>query len=99
MERLMIKHIVFFKLSEDGKNYKSDIVDRLNNLKNDINFIVDLEVGINFAQEDRACDISLIVTLNSKEDLEAYAIHDKHIPVVQFIKQYAIESKVVDYEV
>jgi hypothetical protein len=95
----MIKHIVFFKLSEDGMNQKDEIVNKLNNLKNEIDFIVDLEVGLNFSQEDRACDISLIVILNSKEDLEAYAVHDKHIPVVQFIKQYAIESKVVDYEV
>lgn len=95
----MIKHIVFFKLSQDGINHKDEIVQKLTKLKNNIDFIVDLEVGINFAQEDRACDISLIVVLNTKEDLEAYAIHDKHIPVVQFIKQYAIESKVVDYEI
>ena len=95
----MIKHIVFFKLSQDGKNYQDEIVNRLNNLKNDIDFIINIEVGINFANEDRAYDISLIVTLKSKEDLEAYAIHDKHLPVVQFIKQYAIESKVVDYEI
>jgi hypothetical protein len=95
----MIKHIVFFKLSQDGKAHQDEIVSRLNNLKNDIEFIVDLEVGVNFANEDRACDISLIVTLNSKDDLAAYATHDKHIPVVQFIKQHAIESKVVDYEI
>ena len=57
----MIKHIVFFKLSEDGMNQKDEIVNKLNNLKNEIDFIVDLEVGLNFAQEDRACDISLIV--------------------------------------
>lgn len=95
----MIKHIVFFKLSQDGINHKDEIVQKLTKLKNNIDFIVDLEVGINFAQEDRACDISLIVVLNTKQDLEAYAIHDKHIPVVQFIKQYAIESKVVDYEI
>ncbi len=95
----MIKHVVFFKLSSDGQNHKDEIVNKLNNLKNDIDLIVDIEVGLNFAQEDRACDISLIVTLNSKEDLESYAIHDKHIPVVQFIKQHAVESKVVDYEI
>ncbi len=95
----MIKHIVFFKLSQDGINHKDEIVQKLTKLKNDIDFIVDLEVGVNFAQEDRACDLSLIVVLNTKQDLEAYAIHDKHIPVVQFIKQYAVESKVVDYEI
>ena len=95
----MIKHIVFFKLSKDGKLHQNEIITKLKNLKDDISFIVDLEVGKNFANEDRACDISLIVTLKSKQDLQSYATHEKHIPVVQFIKQYAVESKVVDYEI
>jgi hypothetical protein len=95
----MVKHIVFFKLSDDKKQYSNEIVQKLNNLKNDIDFIVDLEVGLNFANEERAYDISLIVTLNSKEDLNTYATHDKHILVVNFIKQHIIASKVVDYEI
>ena len=95
----MVKHIVFFKLSDDKKQYSNEIVQKLNNLKNDIDFIVDLEVGLNFANEERAYDISLIVTLNSKEDLNTYATHSQHILVVNFIKQHIIASKVVDYEI
>ena len=94
----MIKHIVFFKLSDEGKKQQDEIVIKLNNLKNKIDFIRGLEVGINFSQEDRAFDISLTVILDNKEALNAYAIHDEHIPVVNFIKTLAIESKVVDYE-
>ena len=34
----MIKHIVFIKLTEEGKNQKDLIVQKLENLKNDIDF-------------------------------------------------------------
>ncbi len=94
----MIKHIVFFKLSEEGIKQQDEIIVKLNNLKNEIEFIRGLEVGVNFAQEDRAFDLSLTVVVDNKEALNAYAIHEKHIPVVAFIKTLAVESKVVDYE-
>ncbi len=95
----MIKHIVFFKLSDDGLKQKDLIVEKLNSLKDSIDFIRALEVGINFAQEDRAFDISLTVIVDSKEALNNYAIHEKHIPVVEFIKSLGTQSKVVDYEI
>jgi uncharacterized protein YaiE (UPF0345 family) len=94
----MIKHIVFFKLSDEGLEQKDRIIVKLNNLKNDIDFIRGLEVGINFADEDRAFDLSLTVILDSKEDLNRYATHEKHIPVVEFLKSLNTETKVVDYE-
>ncbi len=94
----MIKHIVFFKLSEEGNKQRDLILEKLNSLKDDIDFVRALEVGVNFAQEDRAFDISLTVIVNSKEDLNKYAKHPKHILVVEFIKSLGTESKVVDYE-
>lgn len=94
----MIKHIVFLKLSEDGQKQKDLIVEKLNSLKDNIDFIRALEVGINFAQEDRAFDISLTVIVDSKEALNNYAKHEKHIPVIEFLKSLNTESKVVDYE-
>ena len=94
----MIKHIVFFKLSEDGKLQQQTIISKLEGLIKEINFIQFLEVGVNFAIEDRAYDIALTVVLNNKDDLNAYAIHPKHLEVVSFIKKVATSSKVVDYE-
>jgi purine/pyrimidine-nucleoside phosphorylase len=94
----MIKHIVFFKLSEDGMAKKDEIIVKLNNLKNDIEFIRALEVGVNFANEDRAFDLSLTVILDNKNALNEYAIHKKHMLVVDFIKSLGTQSKVVDYE-
>lgn len=94
----MIKHIVFFKLPENFTQ-KDLLVEKLNNLKNDIDLIKALEVGINFADSDRAYDISLTVIVPSKEALSEYATHEKHLPVVEFIKSNGIETKVVDYEI
>ena len=94
----MIKHIVFLKLSDKGIKQKNLIIEKLNSLKDNIDFIRALEVGINFAQEDRAFDISLTVIVDSKEALNNYAKHEKHIAVVEFIKSLDTESKVVDYE-
>ena len=93
----MIKHIVFFKLPQDFTQ-KDLLVEKLNGLKDNIDFIRALEVGINFAQSDRAFDISLTVILDDKKALEAYATHENHLPVIDFIKSNSIETKVVDYE-
>jgi uncharacterized protein YaiE (UPF0345 family) len=95
----MIKHIVLFKLSSEGIKQKDLVVQRLNSLKDNIDFVRALEVGVNFALEDRAFDISLTVILDNKEALNNYAIHPKHLQVVEFIKTVASSSKVVDYEI
>lgn len=94
----MIKHIVFFKLPQDFTQ-KDLFVEKLNNLKETIEFIRALEVGINFAQSDRAFDLSLTVVLDDKQALANYATHENHLPVVEFIRSNAIETKVVDYEI
>ncbi len=94
----MIKHIVFFKLPENFTQ-KDFFIEKLNNLKDEIDFIRALEVGINFAESERAFDISLTVILDNKEALANYAVHEKHLPVVAFLKENNIETKVVDYEV
>lgn len=94
----MIKHIVFLKLSDEGLEYKDDMIVKLNSLKDNIKFIRALEVGINFAQENRAYDLALTVILDDKDALQKYAIDPKHISVIEFIKSIGTISKVVDYE-
>jgi uncharacterized protein YaiE (UPF0345 family) len=94
----MVKHIVFFKLSEEGLKNKDNIIVKLNNLKEDIDFIRALEVGVDFSKSQRAYDLALTVILDSKDDLAKYATHEKHIPVVEFLKSLNTVTKVVDYE-
>jgi len=95
----MIKHIVFFKLSQEGLKKQDLIVEKLNNLKEEIPFVRELEVGINFADEQRAFDIALTVVVDSKEALNEYAIHPQHVEFVNLVKSLDTQTKVVDYEV
>jgi hypothetical protein len=93
----MVRHIVFFKLDQEHLDKKDIVVTKLKSLKDKIDFIEFLEVGINFTDSPRAYDISLIVDVQTKEDLSKYAKHSEHIPVVEYLKSINTTTKVVDY--
>lgn len=94
----MIVHIVMFKFKDEDKSSNIEIVkERLNALVSKIPTLKLMEVGVNFTEADRAFDLSLYSTFDSKEDLKAYAIHPEHLKVVELIKSVTTESKVVDY--
>ena len=96
----MIVHIVMFKFKDENKDENLLVVkNKLEELVSKIPMLNSIEVGINFADEGRAFDISLYSTFNTKDDLKAYAIHPEHLKVVELIKSVATESKVVDYEI
>ncbi|MEA2027616.1 MAG: Dabb family protein, partial [Campylobacterota bacterium] len=73
-------------------------IDMLNGLMGKVPSLKSMEVGSNFADEARAMDLVITTTFDSIEDLQAYAIHPKHLNVVEFIKATTEYSKVVDYE-
>lgn len=96
----MIVHIVMFKFREENKEQNllqtkqllEKLVDQIDGLKS-------MEVGIDFNKSERAFDLSLYSTFDSKENLKIYATHEAHLKVVSFIKEVTLESKVVDYEI
>lgn len=100
----MIKHIVMWKLKEEAEGRTKElnaleIKKQIESLKEVIDKVLDLEVGINFEESNQAYDVVLYSTFNSKEDLDCYQNHKMHLNVVKFIKK-VIESRiVVDYEV
>ncbi|AKF24424.1 stress responsive protein [Sulfurovum lithotrophicum] len=94
----MIVHIVMFKFKEENK--KANIIQAkqmLENLMGAIPSLRSIDVGVNFSEEERAMDMSIITSFESKEGLNAYAIHPEHLKVVDFIKEVVEYSKVVDY--
>jgi len=96
----MIVHIVMFKFADENKEQNiQKAKEMLLGLEKDLDIIKKMEVGINFDESARAFDISLYSQFESKEDLNTYAVHEKHLKVVEFIKSVALESKVVDYEI
>jgi hypothetical protein len=94
----MIKHIVFFK-HERFEELKDELVDKLKSLKQNIEYIIDLEVGIDFMKSERSFNACLLVVLDNKDDLAKYAKDPAHLPVIDWIKSNGFEAKVVDYEV
>ena len=94
----MIVHIVMFKFKEENKIFNIELVEqKLNDLVQTIDELKSIEVGVDFNQSERAFDLSLYSTFDSKEDLKTYAVHPEHLKVVELIKSVTSESKVVDY--
>jgi len=95
----MIVHIVVFQFKEENK--KPNIIQAkqmLENLMGTVPTLRSMDVGLNFSTEERAMDLSIITVFESKEGLDAYAVHPEHLKVVDFIKTVVEYSKVVDYE-
>ncbi|MDZ5034700.1 Dabb family protein [Clostridium perfringens] len=68
----MIKHIVMWKLKDEAEgNSKAEnakiIKNSIEDLKEKINEIVDIEVGIDVNKSDQAYDVVLYSTFNSLE--------------------------------
>ncbi len=97
----MVKHIVMWKMADiDDKNQRAaDIKTQLELLKDKIEVIVDIEVGINFNTSDAASDVVLVSTFKSKEDLAIYQDHPAHKAVgSDYVRPYVKERRVADYE-
>ena len=87
-----------FKFKEENREANLvEVTSRLNALVALIPTLKSMEVGIDFNQSQRAFDLSLYSTFESKDDLKAYAVHEEHLKVAELIKSVTVESKVVDY--
>lgn len=94
----MIVHIVMFEFKAENKEQNIALVkERLEALETLVPSLKKMEVGVNFNESERALDLSLYSTFDSREDLNAYAVHPEHLKVVDLIKEMTLSSKVVDY--
>jgi len=94
----MVKHIVFFKLTDNSDKSRELVKERLLSLKEKVEVLQNIEVGLNFADEDRAYDIALLTDFENEDDLKTYANHPYHLEIVAFVKTVADSSKVVDFQ-
>ncbi|MCW8894295.1 Dabb family protein [Sulfurimonas sp.] len=94
----MIVHIVMFKFKDENKKENiKEVSSKLNALVELIPTLNSMEVGVDFSRSERAFDMSIYTTFDSKEALSEYAVHPEHLKVVELIKSVTLESKVVDY--
>ena len=95
----MIKHIVCFKIKEEYKNRLLEAKTKMLQMKQEIPYLVDVEVGLDFLHSDRSYDLYLSVILKSKEDLDRYQNDTYHCSVVKTLMHEIRESSIaVDYE-
>ncbi len=94
----MVRHIVFFKLPKNSEVTIEELKEKLSDMKGKIEVLLNLEVGVNFSDSQRAFDLALIADFKNREDLKTYSTHPVHLPIVEWIRENGIETKVVDYE-
>lgn len=94
----MVKHIVFFKLENKTQAHAEEVKNRLLTMKENIEILKNIEVGINFAEEERAYDLALLTDFESEENLTIYAKHPFHQDIITYMKSVSVSSKVVDYK-
>lgn len=97
----MVRHIVMWKMADapDAQERALAIKKNLEALKNEIDEIVEIEVGINFNESESASDVVLVSAFRTKEELEIYQDHPSHKSVgANYVRPYVKERRVVDYE-
>ena len=93
----MVRHIVFMKFPDFSVAQTAK--EKLLSMKEHIEELVDIEVGIDFSRSERSFDLALVTTFKTKEDLEKYRIHPYHQEIVAWLNANDTETKVVDYEI
>ncbi|MDA3884162.1 MAG: Dabb family protein [Candidatus Delongbacteria bacterium] len=100
----MIKHIVMWSMKKDSDlalkiSNAMEVKKRLESLKSNIFEIKKLEVGVNFSNSSTAYDIVLYSEFESREDLNHYMGHPKHLIIREYIDNVTEEHHVIDYEI
>jgi len=93
----MIRHVVVFKAKENAP--LEEFKKRIEALKSVIPQIKHIEVGIDIRYDKNPSDFCVITEVENIDDLDIYAKHPKHLEVIDFLKPYILERKVVDYNV
>jgi len=86
-----------FKLKTRNEENLNKLTSALRNLKEEIDVLVELEVGVNELESPRAMDVVLTTVFNSQDDLKIYQEHPNHLPVLSLAGDLCEYSKVVDY--
>jgi len=94
----MIKHLVIWKLKEENKEENAlKIKNALEALNGQIPGLLHLEVGFDFSKQESSSDIALYSEFDSKEHLDAYVIHPKHVAAGSLVRSVTCERRMIDY--
>ncbi len=95
----MIKHIVCFKLRDASEENCEKAKEVLLSMKENIDYIREIEVGVDFLHSARSYDIYLSVVLDNEEMLDIYQKDQYHCDVVKAHMHAVTEKSVsLDFE-
>lgn len=95
----MIKHIVCFKLVDNSPAECEKAKEVLLSMNGNVPSAKKIEVGLDVLHSNRSYDLVLMVDVEDREALEAYANDEYHCSVVKRHMHFACDSSVtVDYE-
>jgi hypothetical protein len=99
----MIKHIVLwsFRPQAEGHSKQENIElarKKLLGLKDSIQEVRSLEVGINFNPGQDAYDLALYSEFENERDLDTYQKHPEHLKAVDFLRKVREKRVVADYQ-
>ena len=98
----MINHVVLFKLNDYPADEKAQVIDELKSLleglKDKIEEVKYIEVGLNYELESKSYDLCLLSHFETIEDLGKYRVHPEHLKVVKRIGETTSARSAVDFE-
>lgn len=95
----MIKHVVCYQLHERTEKKKQEVKAMFMSMKNKIDVIKEIQIGLDFLKSERSYDVVLEITFDSVEDMNSYQQHEYHLGTVKpFMKEAKKLSVSVDYE-
>lgn len=99
----MIKHIVLwsFRPQAEGHNKQENLElarKKLLGLKDSIQEVRSMEVGINLNPGEDAYDLALYSEFENERDLDTYQKHPEHLKAVDFLRKVREKRVVADYQ-
>ena len=93
----MIKHIVMWKFKEGHEEEMKKFLSDLLSLKDKINIIKSMQVGINL-NKNSEFNAVLISEFENFEDLKSYKENPEHVKVSNFCKSIREKREAIDFE-
>ena len=95
----MIQHIVSYKLKDNSKENKQRVVDTMYNGLKDIPQVKSITVRADEFETERSYDMVLMVTFESKEDMDIYQVNPEHMKVRAMMKEAREASVSIDFTI
>lgn len=93
----MLKHVVLYKLNEEGLKNTRKIIENFLSMRGKIDGLLSVECGSDVLKSERSFDFALICTFENEESFAQYKTHPVHLPVKAYMHTVVESSKSCDF--